>query len=198
MKRLFLSLIFCLISQALLANPQAGKEKSMMCAGCHDEKGISTNPDWPNLAGQHTNYLAKQLHDYQTTTHRSSPMMTPMVVQLGPEDIQNIAEYYATLPLAHNSTPKQYLTRGEVLYRQGDVKKQITACIACHGPQGKGNAQAGFPVLAGQQPQYTIQQLLAFKHKTRSNDLNSIMQNISAHMNKKDMEAIAYYLAGLH
>lgn len=77
----------------------------------------------------------------------------------------------------------------------GDLKKQITACIACHGPDGKGNDLAGFPVLRGQSVEYTLQQLQSFKSKTRKNDLNAIMQTICARMSDEDMKAIANYLA---
>ncbi len=198
MKRLLFALLCTLFSLHTIANPQAGQEKSAICAGCHGSQGVSMNPDWPNLAGQHATYLAKQLRDYKDASTRNAAIMTPMVMQLSPDDISNIAEFYASLPLPKGNTPEKYLARGEDLYRRGDLTKHITACIACHGPQGTGNAQAGFPVLAGQQPTYTIQQLLAFKNKTRLNDLNSIMRDISARMNHEDMEAVAYYLAGLN
>lgn len=194
MKRLLFGLICALFSLATLADSKLGQEKAAICSGCHGAQGVSMNPEWPNLAGQHATYLAKQLRDYQNGSTRSAPIMTQMVMQLSQEDINSIAEYYASLPLSHGTTPKKHLARGEELYRRGDLSKHITACIACHGPKGTGNAQAGFPVIAGQQPAYTIQQLLAFQNKTRHNDLNSIMQDISARMNHDDMEAVAYYL----
>ena len=197
MKRLLFGLLCILFSMPMMANPQAGEEKAAVCAGCHGPKGISINPEWPNLAGQHATYLAKQLHDYKDASTRNAPLMTQMVMLLNPEDMLNIAEFYASLPASTGTTPEKYLARGETLYRRGDLTKHITACIACHGPQGTGNAQAGFPSLAGQQPAYTIQQLMAFKNKTRLNDLNSIMRDISARMNQEDMEAVAWYLTGL-
>ena len=197
MKRFLFGLLCALFSLHTIANPQAGQSKSAICAGCHGVQGISMNPDWPSLAGQHATYLAKQLRDYKGASTRNAVIMTPMVVSLSPEDILDIADFYASLPLPKGNTPKQYLARGKALYRQGDLTKHITACIACHGPQGTGNAQAGFPVLAGQQPAYTIQQLLAIKNKTRLNDLNSIMRDISARMSREDMEAVANYISGL-
>lgn len=171
-----------------------------VCAGCHGAQGISLNPEWPSLAGQHARYLAKQMQDYKSATTRNAAIMTPMAMPLSDKDITEIAAYYTALPLPEGNAPEQYKdkARGEELYRQGDINKHITACIACHGPQGAGNAQAGFPVLAGQQPGYTVQQLLAFKDKTRRNDLNSIMRDISGRMDQDDMDAVAHYLAGLH
>ncbi len=197
MKDLLFGLLLALFIFPLQALPLAGQDKTAICAGCHGAQGISMNPDWPNLAGQHATYLAKQLRDYQQATTRNAPIMTQLVMQLSQEDINDIAEYYASLPLVKGKTPKKYLARGEELYRRGDLTQHITACIACHGPQGTGNAQAGFPVLSGQQPAYTVQQLMAFKHKTRHNDLNSIMQDISARMSHEDMEAVAFYLLSL-
>ena len=195
MKQFLFGLFFCaLVSQQLAAQP----EKAAMCAGCHGASGVSMNPDWPSIAGQNANYLAKQLRDYKEGKTRNAPIMSPLVAAFTDDDIRELAAYYASLPLPTGNTPTQYQARGEAIYRRGDVNKHITACIVCHGPKGTGNAQAGFPSLSGQQPAYTIQQLNAFKSKTRSNDLNSIMSDISHHMSQEDMIAVAHYLFGLH
>jgi cytochrome c553 len=168
------------------------------CVACHGEKGVSTNPLWPDLAGQHAAYLVKQLNDYQTGNTRQAPLMTGIVTGLTPKDIQAIADFYAALPTPSGVTPKAYLERGESLYRGGDFSKHITACIACHGPDGRGNAEAGFPSLSGQHAAYTLTQLQAFKDKTRTNDFNHIMQDIAQRMDKADMEAVAHYIEGVY
>lgn len=188
----------CTFAVSAAANEQALQEKSTVCAACHGINGVSSNQAWPNLAGQHASYLIKQLLDIQKNKGRSAPVMTAMVTNLSPEDIADLAAFYAKQPIPKGATPQKYLKRGEQLYRGGDFTKHITACIACHGPKGTGNAQAGFPVLSGQNPPYTIQQLQAFKAKTRSNDLNSIMRDISQRMDTEDMLAVANYIAGLH
>ncbi len=198
MKRFLFGLTCALISLTTVAETLIHPEKIALCASCHGTLGVSLNPDWPSLAGQHAGYLAKQMHDYKNASTRSAAMMTPMVSQLSDDDMTEIATYYASLPLAKGKTSKKYQVRGDELYRRGDYNLHITACIACHGPQGTGNAQAGFPVLSGQQPGYTILQLLAFKDKSRRNDLNSIMRDIGGRMDRDDIEAVAYYLAGLH
>lgn len=198
MKKMVFILVFC---ASVLAHAegsvQAGQGKSTVCAACHGPKGISTNPQWPDLAGQHEPYLLKQLLDFKKPT-RNSVVMTPLVANLSEQDMRDLAAFYSDQPLNKGSTPKKYLSRGEQLYRGGDFDQHITACIACHGPKGTGNAEAGFPVLSGQQPMYTMQQLQAFKDNKRSNDLNSIMRDISKRMNAEDMEAVAYYISGLH
>lgn len=199
MKKIAFLLALCSTIAAFAAGDyQAGQEKSTVCAACHGDKGISVNPAWPSLAGQHAAYLAKQLNDFKKAQNREAPTMTPLVANLSEQDMNDLAAFYASLPLPEGITPKQYLKRGEQLYRGGDFSKHITACIACHGPSGQGNAQANFPVLSGQHAAYTVQQLQAFKDKKRSNDLNSIMRDISARMSEDDMQAVANYVAGLH
>lgn len=198
MKKLALMLVlFCMLHIVNAADYQAGEAKSALCVACHGTKGISSNPEWPSLAGQHRDYLAKQLRDFKKGT-RPSELMTAIVATLSDADIENLADYYANQPLPKGVTPKQYLKRGEQLYRGGDFKKHITACIACHGPRGLGNAQAMFPVLSGQQAVSTINELEQFKQNKRRNDLHAIMRDISKNMDKEDMEAVAYYVSGLH
>lgn len=177
---------------------QAPNDKAITCSACHGLKGISPNPEWPNLAGQNEKYLVKQLKDMQQGTKRNSPTMTALINSLSSQDLQNLARYFSKMPKAEGITPKKYLQRGEQLYRGGDFNQHISACIACHGPRGTGNAQAGFPVLSGQKAAYTVLQLQAFKTGKRSNDLNHIMQDISKKMTDTDMEAVAHYIEGLY
>ena len=199
MKKIALFLILCsplvLFAQQ---NSQPENNKAVVCAACHGPQGISTNPIWPNLAGQNEQYLVKQLKEMKLGKQRIAPTMTAMIANLNDQDMDDLAAYYAKMTLASGSTPKKYLQRGEQLYRGGDFKKQITACIACHGPKGTGNAQAGFPVLSGQHAEYLVLQLQAFKDHKRTNDLNHIMQDISARMDQDDMDAVAHYIEGLY
>lgn len=174
------------------------KKNTPICAACHGAQGISTNPQWPNLAGQHEKYLIKQLQDMQRAELIDAPTMSALARNLNQQDIDALALYYAKMPLAMGSTPAAFVARGEQLYRGGDIAKRITACIACHGPQGRGNGGAGFPVLSGQHAAYTIKQLQAFKNAQRKNDLNHIMQGITQRMSQEDMEAVAHYIEGLH
>lgn len=196
-----LALLFLVVLSKLNfaeGNYQAGKEKAVVCAACHGEKGISLNPEWPSLAGQHAAYLVKQLNDYKEGKVRKAATMAPMVADLNAQDMADLAEYYSKQTPPEGSTSKQYMARGEALYRGGDFNKHIMACIACHGPDGMGNGQAGFPMLSGQQAQYSLLQLQAFKSGERANDLYGIMRSISSRMSQEDMEAVAHYVSGLH
>lgn len=189
MNKLFFILL--LFSSLLYA-----QEKTERCASCHGLKGLSSNPTWPNLAGQNTRYFTKQIHDMQIK-QRDPGLMVGIINTLSSQDIGDLAAYYAKMPVVSNQT-KKTVQRGEALYRRGDSSKGIIACIACHGPKGRGNKQAGFPLLAGQHADYTITQLIAFKEKKRTNDLNHVMQDISAKLTKEDIDALAHYIHDLY
>lgn len=195
----FRLLLILLLSTLPVTNFAASiPEKTSLCIACHGETGISTNPVWPNIAGQHAQYLLKQLQDIKEGKTRNVPVMAAIVSGLSYNEMQELAQYYAQQARPEGKTPKKYVQRGEELYRGGDFSQHITACIACHGPSGTGNEQAGFPLLSGQHAEYTILQLQAFKEKKRQNDLNAIMRDISARMSEEDMTAVAYYIQGLH
>jgi cytochrome c553 len=80
------------------ANVVAGKAKAKeVCASCHGEDGNSPNPDYPKLAGQYRDYLAKALRDYKSG-QRKNPIMAGFASTLSKEDIENLAAYYASQP----------------------------------------------------------------------------------------------------
>lgn len=189
-------LLFFSLPGFTAGDPRLGQSKSLICSACHGAEGQSTNPQWPNLAGQHAKYLMQQLQSYQSGTTRNSPIMAPLVAALTQEDMEDLAAWYANKPLAPPSTPPVSV-HGEQLYRQGDMEKQIPACIACHGPDGRGAEQAGFPMISHQQSEYIIQQLQAFKSGTRSTDLLKIMRTICAKLSAQDMQDLAQYLGHL-
>ena len=175
---------------------EAGRRKAMVCSACHGADGHSTNPVWPNLGGQHAAYLIQQLHHYQSG-NRSSPIMAAIVANLTQEDREDLAEFYAQQPYSVSAAAKLPTPRGEALYRQGDLDRHIPACITCHGPDGRGAEQAGFPMISHQNPDYIVQQLQAFQSGTRSSDPLKIMRTISEKLSLEDMQTLADYLAHL-
>lgn len=198
-KLLLLAALICYAPLTLAkADITAGKEKAMICAACHSNDGNSPTGTWPKIAGQHAPYIVKQLQDFKKGETRNDPSMTGMVAGLTPQDMENIAAFYASNKVKLEAVKAKDVKLGERLYRAGDYKKGITACIACHGPQGTGNAEAGFPSLSGQHPLYTVTQLQHFKQGKRSNDLNSIMRDIAKRLDEKEMQAIADYVSALH
>jgi cytochrome c553 len=185
-----------------LGNAEQGKTKSEVCAACHGVDGNSMNPEWPSLAGQHEKYLVTQLKAFkigQAPGGRYGPLMAPIVANLTDQDIEDLAAYFSSQTLKVGAVPKEHVELGQAIYRGGDLKKGLSACIACHGPQGLGNAEANFPSLSGQQPTYVTNQLKKYKSGERNTGSNSvIMQQIAQHMDEKEMVAIGYYVSGLH
>ena len=73
----------------------AGKSKSAVCMACHGPTGTSSNPMWPNLAGQKAPYLVKQLKDFKSGA-RKDPVMAPMAAPLSAQDMENLAAYFSS------------------------------------------------------------------------------------------------------
>ena len=78
------------------ADAVLGKQKSATCTACHGKEGISSNPTWPNLAGQHAPYLVLQLKAFKEGS-RKNATMNAIVQTLTNEDMHNIAAYFESL-----------------------------------------------------------------------------------------------------
>jgi cytochrome c553 len=171
-----------------------GQVKSGTCQGCHGPDGNSFSPDWPNLAAQNANYLAKQIRDFQSGA-RKDPTMSSMVIGLGEQDIADIAAYFETQKVVADAASQS--ATGQKLYMGGDRYSHLPSCASCHGPNGAGNGPGAIPSLAGQKAGYTIKTLQDFKSKARNNGRNGIMQDIAAKMTDQEMTAVATFLAGM-
>jgi cytochrome c553 len=197
---------------------QAGKQHSVTCAGCHGDNGNSIVPSFPKLAGQHVSYLTKQLQAFKKGT-RNAPMMAPLAMGLSDKDIVDLAKFYSVQTISANPMPtlkeqdhevennkhsdnknkeaelKALLTFGGDLYRNGDLEREVSACIACHGPFGEGNKPAGFPTVKGQHADYLIQTLEDFKTGTRTKVADNMMHMIATKMTEKEIRAVSYYIS---
>ena len=176
----------------------AGKTKSMACAACHNADGNSMVPTFPKLAGQHAEYIAKQLADFKSG-ERKDPTMTGMAAPLSEQDMADLAAFYASNTGSIGSAgDTEKAAIGKQIYLGGDKAKGISACMACHGPSGAGNPGAKFPALSGQHSTYVIKALKDFRSGARANDPAKMMRDIAAKMSDSDIEAVAEYIAGLH
>lgn len=183
-----------------LANGSAfadGKAKAVVCAACHGADGNSSNPIWPNLAGQNAGYIVKQLQAFKSGD-RKNPSMSPMAANLSDEDMQDIAGYFSAQAPRIASVSAEEAAPGAKLYRGGDAERGIPACMACHGPSGAGNAAANYPALRGQQVEYTVLQLKAYRDGTRATDPQTMMRQIAARLSDDDMQNVARFISGLH
>lgn len=84
--------------QAYAVDIEAGKKKAAeVCAACHGADGSSPTSAYPKLAGQHADYIVKALSDYKSGA-RKDPIMGGMTAPLSPQDIENVAAYFASQP----------------------------------------------------------------------------------------------------
>jgi cytochrome c553 len=205
MKKLALALsVLASISSPAMAegNAEAGKTKAIVCSACHGMDGNSMIDMYPKLAGQQATYLEKQLHDFRSAAQtggkegRNDPIMGGMAMMLDDQGIKDVAAFYAS----QTQTQVEVVDipdLGEQLYKSGDVARGITACIACHGPQGAGSELAGFPAIGGQHANYLTIQLNKFRDTSRNNDLNGMMQDIAGKLTTEDAAALSKYISSI-
>jgi cytochrome c553 len=180
-------------------DPEAGKELSQPCVACHGPKGNSPEGQWPNIAGQHAGYLFKQLKSFKAGEERSNAQMAGMVADLSPADMRDLAAYYAAQPKkTMGASEEELVQRGREIYLGGLPDKGVAACVACHGPKGRGNPAAGYPRVGGQWAQYLDQQLRHFRSGERANDAQAMMRTLAGDMSDTEIRAVSEYMAGLH
>ena len=184
---------------------QNGASKAAVCTACHGPNGNSVNPQWPRLAGQSAVYLAEQLNLFKAQV-RPNPVMMPMASGLSDQDINDVAVYYeAQTPQGLEGDPS-YWKAGEILYRRGDRARNIPACVACHGPAGRGNLAAGYPALRAQQSAYVVKQLNDYASGARYSGASNpaqpsrngaMMLAIAKRLTPEDIRDVASYVQGL-
>ena len=201
MKKLLISAVVAAASltavSAFAGDAAVGKSKSAVCAACHMADGNSVNPLWPKLAGQHENYIVKQLKEFKSTA-RKDPVMMGQVAALTDEDMDNLGAYFSGQTLKGGEADSALVEAGKLLYTTGDAKKGVAACASCHAPNGSGNPAANFPAIAGQHTVYAEKQLKAFRDGSRANDVNTMMQDVAGNLSDADIKAVASYIQGLH
>ena len=176
----------------------AGKAKSITCTACHGAEGNSVNPLWPNIAGQHAAYTEAQLHAFKSGK-RKDPLMAPQAMMLSDEDVRNVAVYFESLPGAAQAiADPATLDKAEALYRGGNPETGVAACLACHGPTGRGNPAAKYPAIQGQHATYTAKALRDYASGARvSADKTQMMRDIASRLSEEEIVALASYVQGL-
>jgi cytochrome c553 len=165
-----------------------------VCAACHAADGNSVITLNPKLAGQHAEYLVKQLTNFKDGS-RANAVMTGMASGLSAEEMESLAQYFSkqNVKLAGaKSNGKGSL--GEKIYRGGIMATHVPACASCHGANGAG-LPIQFPRLAAQHADYTVQQLKTFRTGERANA--PMMTAIATKMTEAEMQAVADYIQGL-
>ena len=174
---------------AVRGDPVAGQQKSELCSACHGTHGIAVVSFFPNLPGQHIDYLYWRLVAFRDGHYPESPM-TPPALSLSDADMRDLSAFYAQLdpveaqramdndpdaePVVSEPAAAEVLQLGEQLYRDGDPAKGIPACQGCHGADARGYAAAtrrdgsgrmpfaAFPSLRHQHRDYLVARLEHF------------------------------------
>lgn len=179
-------------------NVEAGKTKSVSCAACHGVDGNSVNPEWPKLAGQHADYLVKQLNFF-AHGERENVTMKPMASALDEQGREDVSAYYASQKVTIGEADPELVELGQQIYRSGNAESSVAPCMGCHGPNGAGNPAAGYPALRGQHAKYIENQLHGFAEGKRVNEsATRMMQILAARMTNREIRAVASYIQGLH
>lgn len=172
-----------------------------VCAACHGPDGNSPLAANPSLAGQHPEYLYKQLSNFKPKAgkpaERNNAVMAGMAAPLSDDDMKNVAAYYSSQTLRPRAARDTELVKqGQLIYRGGIAAKSVAACASCHSPNGAG-LPAQYPRVSSQHAEYTAAQLKAFRAGERANDPNNMMRTVAAKLSDREIAAVSEYIAGL-
>lgn len=193
-------------------NPEHGmKDRVAACSSCHGKHGQGNVANlFPRLAGQPSQYLFKQLQDFQLGK-RQFGVMERIVEGLPDAYLEKMAHYFSALkapyparPLSVNGKPivsNRELMLGQILVTRGRPEEGLPACTTCHGAQldGRpfGSEEVMTPALAGQLAGYTAEQLQAWQNGVRTNDPLGVMRGVAERLDQKEVNAVSDYLASI-
>jgi cytochrome c553 len=194
------SLVLVSLQAFAQGDATAGQGKSAICAACHGVDGNSAVPNWPKLAGQHEKYLTRQVILIKSGA-RQVPEMLGIVPGLSDQDIKDLSAYFSAQEASGGVADESKVLLGERIYRAGNAKSGVPACMSCHGPAGEGNPLAGYPALAGQHSVYTSKMLNGFRageNYGEGDAPSQIMNGSAADLSDEEIEAVASYIQGLY
>lgn len=198
--------LFCILSPLSASEPEPATEAGVTpeagvalkivqgkCQLCHGLEGEASNVVYPRLAGQHKNYIVKQLHDFRSGQRTGT--MNEMAKDLTDPEITALADYFSSKPtLKHRVRNKEFAQVGWYIFHRGNEYSGVPACASCHGENGEGSD--ALPRLAGQHKRYISDQLTEFHNRKRHND-NAIMHSVASKLTEMEIEAVATYASGL-
>ncbi len=179
------------------AMAQADEARAKKIAGgscflCHGAQGESTSEIFPRLAGQHAEYVAKQLAAFKSGDRKSSAM-ADMSAKLTPDEMLALGQYYQKMSMDPSGTKEPQLSAmGQYIFQNGNKYSGVPACIGCHGSNAEG--AANMPKLSRQIASYLEHQLRQFNKRERTND-NAVMHVVAEKMTELEMHAVSEYLS---
>lgn len=197
MKATRLTLLALMTLASATAWAQADEARAKKIAGgscflCHGMNGESTSEVFPRLAGQHAEYVAKQLEAFKTGKRKSSAM-AEMVSKLTPDEMLALGKFYQKMELPREEAKDpQLAAMGRYVYHNGNKFSGVPACVSCHGQNAEG--AANLPRLATQFSGYIHTQLKSFNKRDRTND-NAVMHVVAEKMTELEMAAVAEYVS---
>ncbi len=183
-----------LMGGAAHADSKADDIVSGRCFLCHGMDGEAASAVFPRLAGQHSEYIAKQLADFKSGK-RKSDTMKPQAEELTPAEMKALGVYFEGKKVGPRQAKDIELAAvGKYIFQKGNQFSGLPSCASCHGPRGLGTPQ--LPRLAGQHPRYIEDQLKQFNKRERTND-NAVMHTVASKLTELETHAVAEYIATL-
>ena len=172
-----------------------GEEGYEICGACHLPSGAGrSDGTFPQLAGQHTTVLIKQMADIRMGL-RDNPTMYPFAKELvDPEELAHVSAYIESLCIPNDhgkyegADAATQIAKGKALY-----EKQ---CVECHGKNGEGDKAKFYPVIAGQHYKYLLRQMTEIRDGHRRNANPDMVKVIKPYTNDQ-LVAISAYQASL-
>jgi cytochrome c553 len=189
---LVVALLGSSVAWAQADEARAKKIAGGSCFLCHGAQGESTSEIFPRLAGQHAEYVAKQLAAFKNG-QRKSTAMAEMVAKLTPDEMLALGKYYEKMSLPREEAKDpQLAAMGRYIYHNGNKFSGVPSCASCHGTAAEGTAS--LPRLATQFSGYIHTQLKSFNKRERTND-NAVMHVVAEKMTELEMAAVAEYVS---
>lgn len=164
------------------------------CFLCHGLEGESASPIYPRLAGQHWEYIAKQLAEFKNGK-RKSDTMKPQAEELTPDDMKALGVFFERKKaVGRAARDAELVAVGKYVFNRGNPFSGVPACASCHGAKGHGTPQ--LPRLAGQHPRYIEDQLKQFNSRERNND-NAVMHTVASKLSELERNAVSEFIATL-
>lgn len=187
------------VDKPIVGDATAGAAKAATCGACHGADGNPAMSQYPKLAGQGEAYTARQV-ELMKSGKRQNAVMMGFIANMSAQDMHDIGAFYATKTSLPGVADTKLVERGQALYRGGNADTHTPACMACHGPDGRGNPGAVYPQLGGQYADYTSAKLKAFRDGQGFSDdeHGKIMTAVAKPLTDADIAALASYIEGLH